>query len=405
MKFLKTVSLDQAIDLMDKNTSLHQGNEMVPIVEALGRYLFSDILSDEDVPYYNRSTVDGYAVISQATQGASDSIPVTLKLKGALDIGTMTDEKITPEDTMYIPTGGMVPDGADAMVMIEDAQLLDDLVLIQKPASAGLNLVKTGEDVKKGETVLSRGHRLKPQDLGALAQLNHLEVSVLEKPRVFIISTGDEFAGPLEELTDGKIRDVNTYAISALAGEAGFLDSGTMLVPDDLEEIKAAIDEGLKDSDLVLLSGGSSAGDRDFTKKAIEGLGGKVLFHGIRIKPGKPTIGASIDGVPVIGLPGHPVSAMMIFKTLVMEYFQKSTGCSVPKSLIKAKTQVNFPSVAGRLTCQFLTLTETKDEILCKPYYSNSALVSQLTQAQGYAMIAEEEEGVDEGTVLDVILL
>ena len=134
MKFLKTVSLDQAIDLMDKNTSLHQGNEMVPIVEALGRYLFSDILSDEDVPYYNRSTVDGYAVVSQATQGASDSIPVTLKLKGALDIGTMTDEKITPEDTMYIPTGGMVPDGADAMVMIEDAQLLDDLVLIQKPS-------------------------------------------------------------------------------------------------------------------------------------------------------------------------------------------------------------------------------------------------------------------------------
>lgn len=405
MKFLKTVSLNQAIELMNENTSLYRGNEMVSISDALGRYLFSDILSDENIPYYNRSTVDGYAVVSNATQGASDSIPVVLKLKGALDIGTMTDEKVTPEDTMYIPTGGMVPDGANAMVMIEDAQLLDDLVLIQKPAAAGSNLIKIGEDVKQGETVFSQGHRLKPQDLGALAQLSHLEVSVLAKPRVFIISTGDEFAGPEEEVTGGKIRDVNTYTISALANEAGFLVSGTRLVADNLEDIKAAIREGLEESDMVLLSGGSSAGDRDYTKQAIEELGGKILFHGIRIKPGKPTIGASIDGLPVIGLPGHPASAMMIFKTLVMEYFQKSTGCLLPKQVIKAKTQVNFPSVAGRLTCQFLQLTETNDEVLCQPYYSNSALVSQLTQAQGYTMIAEEEEGVDKGTVLDVILL
>ncbi len=405
MKFLKTVSLDQAIDLLHQNTALPRVNEMVSIHEAAGRYLFSDILSSEDVPYYDRSTVDGYAVVSRATQGASDSIPVVLRLKGSVAIGTMTDQRVTPEETMYIPTGGMVPQGADAMVMIEHAQVLDDLILIQKPAAAGSNLIRTGEDVRSGQRVLSLGHRLKAQDLGALAQLNYLQVPVMEKPKVFIISTGDEFAAPEEPLGSGKIRDVNTYTISALASEAGFAVAGTRLVQDDPEAIRAAVRTGMEQADMVLLSGGSSAGERDYTRQAIEDLGGQILFHGIRIKPGKPTIGASIDGLPVIGLPGHPASAMMLFKTLVLDYFQKSTGCEVPRQIIKARTRVNFPSVSGRLTCQFLTLTPSDEEMLCQPYYSNSALISQLTQAMGYTMIPEETEGLDRDTVVDVILI
>lgn len=405
MRFLKTVSLDEAVRLLNEQADLPRENEMVPLREAAGRYLFTDLLSAEDIPYYDRSTVDGYAVVSQATQGASDAIPVVLKLRGAIAIGTLTEETVTPESTFYVPTGGMVPDGADAMVMIEDAQVLDDLVLIQKPAAVGSNLVRRGEDVAKGALVLSQGHRLTPQDIGALAQMDLQHVPVLRRPRVCIISTGDEFARSGEPLTAGKIRDVNTYTIAALAEEAGFEVAGTTLVRDDLALIEDAIRLGIQTADLVLLSGGSSAGERDYTKAAIANLGGEILFHGIRIKPGKPTIGAVIDGKPVVGLPGHPVSAMMLFKTLVMDYFMTNTGCQYRLRRIKARTQVNFPSAPGRLTCQFLKLTESGEEFRCTPYYSNSALVSQLTGADGFTMIPEETEGLDADTTVDVILL
>ena len=319
MKFLKTVSLKEAVKLMAEASGLPHENEMVSIREAAGRYLCADLLSTEAIPSYTRSTVDGYAVVSLATQGASDAIPVVLKLKGSVAIGTMTEETVDAASTMYVPTGGMVPDGADAMVMIEDAQTLDDLVLIQKSAAVGSNLVRKGEDAVKGSMVLAGKTRLKAQDIGILAQLNLMQICVMKKPSVYIISTGDEFARTDEPLGKGRIRDINTYTIAALAEEAGFTVAGTALVRDELELIENAIHQGCQAADLVLLSGGSSAGERDYTKAAIENLGGEILFHGIRIKPGKPTIGAAIDRKPIIGLPGHPVSAMMIFKTLVID--------------------------------------------------------------------------------------
>ncbi len=405
MKFLKTVSLTEAVDLLAKATSLPGENELVSIREAAGRYLAADLLAPDDIPYYDRSTVDGYAVVSRATQGASDAVPVVLRLKGSLAIGTLTDERITADETFYVPTGGMVPPGADAMVMIEDAAVLDDLILIQRPAAVGANLVRQGEDVRRGSQVLSEGHRLRSQDIGVLAQLNLLSVPVRTRPRVFIISTGDEFALPGEDLGSGKIRDVNTYTIAALAEEIGLTVTGTVLVRDDLALIQAAIARGIAEADLVLLSGGSSAGERDYTKTAIEALGGEILFHGIRIKPGKPTIGAALAGKPVIGLPGHPVSAMMLFKTLVTDYFQRVTATRVPQHRIMARTAVNFPSAPGKLTCQFLRLTETPTGPRCHPFYSNSALVSQLTGANGFTLIPEETEGLDQDTYVEVILL
>lgn len=405
MKFLKTVSLVEAVDLLAKATSLPGENELVSIREAAGRYLAADLLAPDDIPYYDRSTVDGYAVVSRATQGASDAVPVVLRLKGSLAIGTLTDERITADETFYVPTGGMVPPGADAMVMIEDAAVLDDLILIQRPAAVGANLVRQGEDVRRGSRVLSEGHRLRSQDIGVLAQLNLLSVPVRTRPRVFIISTGDEFALPGEDLGSGKIRDVNTYTIAALAEEIGLTVTGTVLVRDDLALIQAAIARGIAEADLVLLSGGSSAGERDYTKTAIEALGGEILFHGIRIKPGKPTIGAALAGKPVIGLPGHPVSAMMLFKTLVTDYFQRVTATRVPQHRIMARTAVNFPSAPGKLTCQFLRLTETPTGPRCHPFYSNSALVSQLTGANGFTLIPEETEGLDQDTYVEVILL
>ena len=303
MKFLKTVSLDEASDLLDHSARLPRQVEFVAPEDALGRYLFEDIVATEYVPYYNRSTVDGYAVISGSTQGASDSVPVVLKGQGAVQIGQLVDQVLTPESTMYVPTGGMVPPGADAMVMVEDTQTLDDLILIQRPAVAGANLILKGEDVAPGQTVLPQGKRLKAQDIGILVGLNILKIPVYQQPGVFIISTGDEFADPCQLLGDGKIRDINTYTIGALAKEAGFAVNGTLLVRDDLVAIQEAIRRGLECSDLVLLSGGSSAGERDYTKLAIEQLGGEILFHGIRLKPGKPTIGARIGQTPVKDCP------------------------------------------------------------------------------------------------------
>ncbi len=404
MRFLKTVSLEEAAALLKDRAPLTPGQEAVPLLGALGRYLAEDIVSNETVPYYDRATVDGYAVVSQATQGASGSVPVVLKSRGKVSIGTLTEEVLGPDVTMYVPTGGMVPVGADAMVMIEDTEVLGDLVLIQKPAATGAGLIRTGEDVRPGVKVLSRGRRLTPSDIGALAQLNRHEVPVVKKPRVFIISTGDEFAPFTEELGDGRIRDINTFTLAAMAEDFGFALAGTDLVKDDLDLIQGAIARGLAEADLVLLSGGSSAGEKDFSRKAMEALGGEILFHGIRIKPGKPTIGAVIQGKPVIGLPGHPVSAMMVFRTLVVELFRTSSGVVIPERKIRARTAVNFPSNPGRLTCQFLTLTATAEGILCQPYHSSSSLISQLTHAEGYTLIPEETEGLDQGTMVDVIL-
>lgn len=405
MKFLKTVGLEEASDLLNESTHLPGQVEYVTLEDALDRYLFEDVVSADFVPYYNRSTVDGYAVISNSTQGASDSVPVVLSSRGAVSIGKLTDVILTPESTMYVPTGGMVPQGADAMVMVEDTRTLDDLILIQKPAAVGSNLILKGEDVSPGQCVLQKGKRLRAQDIGILAGLNIQQIPVFAKPRVFIISTGDEFAAPEDELGDGRIRDINTFTLGALAKEAGFTLRGTRLVRDDLSAIEEAIAEGVTEADLVLLSGGSSAGERDYTKLAIEHLGGEILFHGIRLKPGKPTIGARIGETPVVGLPGHPVSAMMVFQTMVLDYFRKNTGCRFELRKIKAKTSVNFPSVPGRVTCQFLTLTENDTEVLCQPYYSNSALISQLTNAQGFTMIPEATEGLDQGSLVEVILL
>lgn len=405
MRFLKTVGLAEATELLNRHTALPRERELVSLSEALGRYLYEDIRARDDVPYYDRSTVDGYAVVSSSTQGASDAVPVVLRSDGSVAIGTLAAQRVTADSAVYVPTGGMVPSGADAMVMVEYSQKLDDWILIQKPAPSGANLVRRGEDIARDTTVLRKGHCLKAQDLGILAELNVLDVPVLCKPSVFIISTGDEFAGADDPLGDGKIRDINTHTISALAEEAGFFVKGTALVPDDPSAIEAAVRTGTDQADLILLSGGSSAGERDYTRQVIEMLGGQILFHGIRIKPGKPTIGAALFGRPVIGLPGHPASCIMIFKTLVIDYFEKTTGCSVIRRRIKARTSVNFPSVPGRVTCQFLTLEETASEILCRPYYSNSALISQLTGAQGFVMIPEEAEGLDEGTIVDVILL
>ncbi len=403
MRFLKTVGLKEAVHLLSERTTLKTAEELVSLYEARGRYLAEDIISREAVPYYDRSTVDGYAVVANATQGASDAVPVVLKNRGKVAIGTLTGEIVDPDITLYVPTGGMVPEGADAMVMIEDTEVLDDLVLIQRPAVPGSNLIKTGEDIQPGVKVLDKGKRLKASDIGVLAQLNLREVPVFKKPRVHIISTGDEFAPFSEELGDGRIRDINTFTIAALAEEAGFEVSGTDLAGDDLELIRASIEKGLA-ADLILVSGGSSAGEKDYSRKAMEALGGEILFHGIRIKPGKPTIGAVIQEKPVIGLPGHPVSAMTVFQTLILDFFRSSTGIQLPHRKVKARTAVNFPSQAGRLTCQFLTLTETVDELLCQPYYSSSSLIRQLTHAEGYVMIPEEVEGLDKGTLVDVIL-
>ncbi len=404
MRFLKTVSLNEAVTLLKEQAPLEPGTEKVSLFQALGRYVAEDIVSGETVPYYDRSTVDGYAVVSNATQGASDSVPVVLKSRGKVEIGTLTGEVLGPDVTMYVPTGGMVPEGADAMVMIEDTEVLDDLILIQKPAAAGTNLIRTGEDVRPGEKVLSKGKRLTPQDIGVLAQLNLREVPVVKKPRAFIISTGDEFAPFTEELGDGRIRDINTFTLAAMAEKTGFEIAGTDLVRDDLELIRSAIEKGLAKADIVMLSGGSSAGEKDFSRKAMEALGGEILFHGIRIKPGKPTIGAVIQGKPVIGLPGHPVSAMTVFQTLVVDLYRQCAGVQIEERRIRARTAVNFPSQPGRLTCQFLTLTETEEGVLCQPYPSSSSLISQLTNAQGYVMIPEETEGLDKGTLVDVVL-
>lgn len=408
-EYLKLKSLAEARQLFWDNLSqLRPIEEEIESRAALGRVTAVDVCSAEFLPAFTRSTVDGFAVLASSTHGASDALPVYLNLAGEVPMGMESTIKIDGEQTVIIHTGGMLPEGADAVVMMEQTQTTaESLIEILKPVSAGENIVLKGEDVNPGDVVIPAGTPIRPAEIGGLLGLGITRVKVAKKPLVAILSSGDEVIPPENTPAIGQVRDINSDALASLVLESGGLPRVYPIMPDDQEKITAMINQAYRESDVVVVTAGSSASTRDMTAEVLDSLGSPgVLVHGINVKPGKPTILAVADGKPLVGLPGNPVSALVIAHLILKPLIHKMVGLTHHRvqPVINAILSVNLPSLAGRDDYYPVRLFRRPDHCMADPIFYKSNLIFSLVRADGLVHIPPEKTGVPAGETVDVIL-
>ncbi|QCT69851.1 gephyrin-like molybdotransferase Glp [Eubacterium maltosivorans] len=406
MELFEVKTTDEMKALMEHYFSDYQlETETVPLEGALGRVLSAPVVSGVNVPHFDRSVVDGYAVKLRDVQGASESIPAFLKLTGAAAMGRETTLSLHTGEAVYVPTGGMVPAGTEAMVMIEYTERFgEDELAVYKGAGSLENMMLTGDDIRAGARVFEAGHTIRPQDVGVLSSVGVVEVPVYTKPRITIISTGDEIIRPGQTPGPGQIVDINTPAIAALSEKLGAEAAGVAYAADDPQAIEDAIVRGLEQSDAVVLSGGSSVGERDYTLAVLKKLG-EVFLHGLSIKPGKPTIMGRAMGKPVIGLPGQPASAIMVYMVVMkklMNIFHK-TDLYKNQYIVGTLTE-NVHAAPGRRTFQTVAVETGEDGVRVKPTYGKSGMITLLAYSDGYIEMTENEEGKNPGDSVKVML-
>lgn len=402
-QFLEICSLSKAKTFI-KDECRKIAIEEITLDNSLNRICAKSILSSVDLPDFDRSTVDGYAVFAENVFGASSSIPSILTLIGSVDMGENTSKAINSLECMYVPTGGMIPRGATAMVMIEDTELLDnDTILIYKPAKPGDNIIYCGDDVKKEDAVIDVGKRITPYDIGLLAGLGISHIFVFKPLKFTVLSTGDEIVAIKDEPKIGEIRDVNGHALCAWLRSRGAIVVEHKRIKDNFKQLKQAINKALEHSDGILLSGGSSKGERDYTKGVIESFEqGRVFLHGLAIKPGKPTILGKIDNTLIFGLPGHPVSALMVCGQLVEAFIRMSEQRRITEATLPAILTKHIRGASGRDSYQLVNLHKSEDEWLASPLFGTSGMIALLAKASGYVVVPRDSEGFLEGSRVKV---
>ncbi len=408
--FFQLVSSSEFIDLFEKFHSLQ--NERISIDDGLGRILAQDITAPEPLPPFSRSTMDGYAVRAGNTFGCSESEPALLKIAGEISMGQPgRDLSLKNGQSAAIWTGGELPQNSDAVVMVEYTNQLDsDTIEIFRPVAPGENVIRSGEDFEIGSAVLPKSQQLRPQDLGVLSGLGISQISVFRQPVVAVISTGDELVEPDQPLASGKIRDINSTTIAALVKESGGLPVQFGIVGDEINKMFDACTKALDNqADMVLLSGGSSVGKRDFTLKVHEKIEGtELLAHGVSIRPGKPTILAKKDNVALFGRPGHVGSAIVVFYLFVRPLLQKlsGSGATLGMQLIQVVTAEQVPSVIGREDFVRVSIKwgGYGTPHTAKPIYGKSGLLNPLIKADGLLIVDRDTEGLDQGENAEVIL-
>lgn len=409
MKFLQVDTISQAREKLIREVGEDfVKTETVDIEKAYGRCLAEDIYADEPVPDFRRATVDGYAVRASDTQGAGESIPVFLSVVEEVAIGSPSKKTIKSGECAYVPTGGMIPDGADAMVMVEYTELFQETeAAVYTSVSSGSGVVQVGEDAEKGALLLKKGSIIGVSQTGVLASLGKKTVKVYVPWHITVISTGDELAEPGEEKGPCQVYDINTHALCALAEENGMVVEKAFVLKDEEEKIEQELRNALSYSDIVVISGGSSQGKKDMTARLIDKIAEPgVWTHGLAMKPGKPTI-VGMDkksGTLLLGLPGHPVAAIMVFKLLLVWLKQALFG---EKELlgVPAVLESNIPGAAGRAICQTVKLKKEEDGYRAIPVFGKSGLMHTLIQSDGYVMVDAEQEGIRTGETVYVHLL
>ncbi|MBM9536478.1 molybdopterin molybdotransferase MoeA [Desulfobulbus alkaliphilus] len=384
--------------------------QTVPLHAARNRVLTRDIISQEALPPFSRSTMDGFAVRARDTFGCSDSEPALLQVTGEIAMGIPGWEySLQPGQTVRIWTGGELPAKADAVVMVEYTQPYDEeTVAVYRPVAPGEHVIQAGEDYRQGAMVLERGRMLRPQDLGVLAGLGIVSVPVYRKPRVAIVSTGDEIVPAEQKPPPGKIRDINSTTLAALVEEAGGVPVTCGIRNDDLEALLAVCTAALAECDILLISGGSSVGRRDYTLQVFKALPEvETLVHGVAIRPGKPTILARQGNKALFGLPGHAASAMVIFTLFVRPLLRAMAGLGASHGLqvVKVITAQQIPSTIGREDYVRVRLipSENNTPPQAIPVYGKSGLLNSLVQADGLLPIGRDIEGLDQGSEAHVL--
>lgn len=405
------VSVAAARELLLKHLGMSSlPSETVGLEDALDRILAVPVLSHENLPPHPRSVMDGFAVIAQDTFGASESMPCYLQITGSVAMGEMPSGTVEKGCCFRIATGGFMPAGSDAVVMLEHTVPVDDtMVEIVKSCGSGTNTIGIGEDIRDKETALPAGRLLRPQDLGLLAALGVTQVEVFRRVSVGILSTGDEIIPPSGTPALGQIRNINSIALAALARRAGACVKDYGIVSDARDIFFPTLAKAAEENDIVLFSGGSSVGTRDLGEQAIDALGPPgILVHGVKLKPGKPVIIGLHGNKPVIGLPGHPVSAMVCFDLFVKPAITTISGEDTDAlgacPFVPATLGRNINSAAGRLDLVRVQLRNSDNGLIADPVLGRSGAISTLAKAQGYFLIDEDSQGTLQGATVEVFL-
>lgn len=380
-------------------------SEILTLEKAGGRCLAETIKAPEDVPGFNRSTVDGYALNARDTFGAGEGIPAILECTGEVMMGQAAPP-IKSGQCCLVHTGGMLPESADAVIMIEDTDLTGSTVQGFRQVAPGENVIHRGEDLKKADNVLLKGHKLRAPEIGMLASLGITSVEVYRRPVIGFFSTGDElvdYSNPC--LEPGQIRDSNAPALLYLAEQSGAAGKYGGILPDHFETFLEKSKAMLEETDLLVFSGGSSVGSRDYTARTIQELGKPgLLVEGISIQPGKPTLLANCSGKPVLGLPGHPVSALNIFTIFGKAIIDRLSGRGkkIFMPTVKAILARNVPSRSGRTDYVRIRLKETREGLSAVPVFGRSGMLRTLAEADGLLVVPSEKEGLNTGEIVEV---
>lgn len=429
-EFLHLVEPNDALNMLlaELPNSLPKG-DTIETPRALGRYLLNEICAPHPLPEFIRSTVDGYAVRAGDTHGATETMPAYLHLMGEVAMGEKPDFVLQPGCCALIHTGGMLPEGSNAVVMLEYTQRVqigrespgkeykngDQEIEITRSIAEGENLLSVGEDVINGQVILPAGTRIRPEEIGGCMALGITRLDVISKPIISIISSGDEVVPPRQKPKPGQVRDINSYSLAALVEQAGGKANQLGIVGDDLEKMRLTARMALQESDMLIITAGSSASARDITVQAIASLGEPgVLVHGINIKPGKPTILAVCNGKAVIGLPGNPVSALVIARLFILPVINKLMGVkSKIQKTIFAQLTINIPSQTGREDYIPIRLIAMQDEndrgnpvcMRAEPVFGKSNLIFSLAVADGLLRIPASQTGFHAGDIAEIILI
>jgi molybdopterin molybdotransferase len=414
-EFLQLLAPGDALTLLMAALREAQGaayriaSEDVDVQQALGRVTVEAVLAPHPLPSFPRSTVDGYAVRAADTYGASEGLPAYLGVVGEVPMGSSPGFDIRASECALIHTGGMLPESSDAVVMVEHTQSVrGEEVEILKAVAVGENVLNIGEDVSSGQEVISSGTRLRPAEIGGLVGLGIRRIGVARRPRVGIISSGDEVVSLETEIQPGQVRDINAYSLSALVQEAGGEAVYYGIVPDAADALEATAAGALKACDLVVITAGSSASTRDLTSTVINRLGEPgVLVHGVNVRPGKPTILAVCHGKAMIGLPGNPVSALVIAGLFVVPVIQELQGMRVdrPVAALSAQLSLNLASQAGREDWIPVRILRGEHGYEAEPVFGKSNLIFTLARADGLLRIPANATGLSAGEIVEVILL
>ena len=400
MELLHTDTLAEAREKLKTETEnfmlrIHR----IPCDEALGCVCAETVTARENVPSFRHSTVDGYAIIAKDSYGATDSNPAFYSVTGHVNIEERAAVSVMSGEAVQVQTGSMVPDEATAVLMVEYTETYSPNKIVgYKAVSEGENITQIGEDMKMGDCLIRSGRKINARDVAMMAAMGIGTVQVYEPLVLTVISTGDELVDMDEELSGAKVRDINSYGLAAQARSNGFIVRKQMRIKDQETAIRQAVEEALDESDVILLSGGSSKGNKDYTKKILEEITHNVFTHGISIKPGKPTI-LSYDRqhkTIIAGLPGHPMAAMLMFRLVILDWYE--TIAKIPKGYpYFAVMQENVSSNQGREMCLLVRLVCGEEDYTAVPVYAKSGSISALERADGYVMIPRNKEGLKKG--------